>query len=220
MMAREEAIFRNLVIAVCVLTLFGTTALGYLALRQSEDDQQQLSALQDALDRAYSTDELARLQTLVASIESNNTNLQEAIDVLRLYNESLIDRLTELEEYSSGVGLGYVVPSGPEPLVSDARSRLRPSPPKQESIPDGKAAEQLADGWFVQIGSYAGRGMADKWLRRVAPSRGSAVILLDENTDRRLYRVRVVGLPSREEAYRVAAELQNSLDLEPLWIGR
>ena len=74
-------------------------------------------------------------------------------------------------------------------------------------------------GWFVNFSSYSNRAIADSWAARLQPAAGTVTISSVENNGRTIYRLRVVGLESRQQAATVARQLEQAHGLESLWIG-
>ncbi|HEY6131583.1 MAG TPA: SPOR domain-containing protein, partial [Halioglobus sp.] len=74
--------------------------------------------------------------------------------------------------------------------------------------------------WFVNFGSYATRAMADTWATRLHPNRGEVIVAANTRDGKTLYRVRVVGLDSRNSAMDVARTLESELRVSALWVGK
>jgi hypothetical protein len=83
-----------------------------------------------------------------------------------------------------------------------------------------QAAQPGGGDWFVNFASYGVRETAESWANRIEPTAGTATIVMGSKGDRSFYRVRVVNLPDRAAAKRVAAELATEHGLADLWVGR
>ncbi len=98
-------------------------------------------------------------------------------------------------------------PTAPVPITSN--------PATTQSAPTGSSGP-----WFVNFGSYKSRSMAESWASRLHPGEGKVIIAPSAKDGQTLYRLRVVGLPSRSSAEEVARKLEGELRVSQLWVGR
>ncbi|HBM82851.1 MAG TPA: cell division protein, partial [Halieaceae bacterium] len=79
--------------------------------------------------------------------------------------------------------------------------------------------------WFVNFGSYVQRAIAERWAQRLERDGGNAVagrVVIQPATvsGQDLFRVRVTGLESQQQARGIAATLEARYGLARLWVGR
>jgi cell division septation protein DedD len=91
---------------------------------------------------------------------------------------------------------------------------------KASSERPAAAAPAAGGGWFVNFGTYAQRSDAASRASRLTVDKGEVVIQDAQSGGRTLYRVRVIGLASRDAAESVARDLEARFGLSKLWIGK
>ena len=86
------------------------------------------------------------------------------------------------------------------------------------SAPD---ADQATGSWFVNVGAYSVAESAEN-LAATLSRDGFDTIVQEISTDdgRILLRVRVIGLNEKSDAQRVAADLEASYGIGPVWVGQ
>lgn len=77
-----------------------------------------------------------------------------------------------------------------------------------------------AEHWFVNFGSYSSRPMAQSWASKIQPVAGNVVVVPGSKDGKTYYRVRVVELPGKGSADRVARQLEKELQVSRLWVGQ
>ena len=112
--------------------------------------------------------------------------------------------------------------SAPEPTAPVQPVKAATAAPAQPApaVAEATVAAATSTGWFVNFASYGVEATAQNWVAKLDPSAGRAVITTGTKNGRTFYRVRVVDLPSRESADRVARELAEAHRLPKLWIGQ
>jgi hypothetical protein len=78
----------------------------------------------------------------------------------------------------------------------------------------------LPGDWFVNLGTFSSHLRAQTWRDGLQPGQGQLVLSEIERGGRSLYRVRLVGLPDRATASRLAREFETAHGLQGLWVGR
>lgn len=116
-------------------------------------------------------------------------------------------------------------PAADEPAADDAGAGgAAAAAPEEAPAPAAKpAAAQPAvstETWFVNFSSYAELGTARRRAAELSVDAGRVVVQDAEANGRIVYRVRVVGIGSREAADAVARRLAATYQLPPLWVGR
>jgi len=61
--------------------------------------------------------------------------------------------------------------------------------------------------------------MAEQWASKISDDVSTAVVSAVEVNGKALYRLRVVGIASRQDATRLAGELEKTYGIGPLWVG-
>jgi cell division septation protein DedD len=202
-------------IAVAVLAVLLLAGGGYGVMQQRAATQAQIQQLQAELAAAVSPREVAAGRDAVRELERRSAELQASVDRLTVENLGLRDTVADLQAElearqnsappstatsgDSGGGAGTArkaVPAAPAPATSTASS-----------------------GWFVNFGSYSQRQTAQSWVTRLQPAAGSVTVTSANKAGETFYRVRVVGLSSREQAEGVARRLEREYSLPKLWVG-
>ena len=102
------------------------------------------------------------------------------------------------------------------------RSRRRPlrkrrlNPRKPGPTTDIPAADDPRQGWVVQVAATKTRGEADTMAKRLS-AKGYSAFVLSNSAD--VFRVRVGGYKSRNDAETVAARLRKEERINP-WVTR
>ena len=73
--------------------------------------------------------------------------------------------------------------------------------------------------WFVNVAAYSRRAMAEQWASKISDDVSTAVVSAVEVNGKALYRLRVVGIASRQDAKLVAKKLEKTYSIGPLWVG-
>ena len=236
-------------IAVAIIALLLLTLGGYGIIQQRAETQEQIRQLQSALATSVDPDEASATRGVLQGAEQRLTELQAVIDVLTLENRRLTDTVSGLESQltaqqkalaSQAAGELQKDAGEPEPApkaVSKAAPKTAPKPQPEAASETrvaiveppaaakataaaSTAAASSGSGWFVNFASYGVRDTADKWVARLQPAAGKAVVSTTSKNGRTYYRVRVVDLPDRAAADRVARELATKHALPKLWVGR
>ena len=137
--------------------------------------------------------------------------LQRKIDELTKQLQVVQQQLIELQAQQEA--LAKKPPAAPPP------AKQVPPPAAPVAKPE-KAAPAATGEWFVNFGSYARRDTAEVWSGKLDPRAGQVVVSTGTLDGKTLYRVRVVGLASREQAESIARQLEKAYDLPRLWVGR
>ncbi|HKK23108.1 MAG TPA: SPOR domain-containing protein, partial [Pseudohaliea sp.] len=179
-----------------------------------------------AVPEAAALERLADLQGELASLAQENSALRARIGDLK----GRLDAAGEdaAGENAAGEG-GAATAVGERALPSRAAPEPEPEPeaapvPEPEAPPAGEspAPATTADGrsWFVNFSSYAELGTARRRAAELSVDAGRVVVQDAVANGRTVYRVRVVGIGSREAADAIARRLAASYQLPPLWVGR
>ncbi len=202
-----------IIVGIVALILLG--AGGYGVIQQRAAMEEEIRQLQAALAVSVSPEEVTASRSAVAEIERSNTELQDRLDALVVENRQLKGLVSGLESelQAQQEALARKPPAAPPP------AKEVPPPTAPAAKPE-KAAPAAAGEWFVNFGSYARRDTAEAWSGKLAPGAGQVVVSTGAVDGKTLYRVRVVGLASRDQAESIARQLEKAHDLPRLWVGR
>ena len=178
--------------------------------------------------------------------QARNVELTAAVEMLTLQNRRLSDTVAGLEsqlevQQLAAAGEAATPPSAqtaepaaePVAAVSPKPIAPNPAPAATQPIITQPAAPQPAtpqpaappagsgdNPWFVNFGSYSQRSAADSWAAKLQPEVGKVVVNSADKDGRTFYRVRVVELPDRQAAEKVARTLESEYGLSKLWVGK
>ena len=74
--------------------------------------------------------------------------------------------------------------------------------------------------WFVNFGSYKSEATAKRWASRLSVDAWNVSVVSGEKKGTLYYRVRVLDLPNKEIAEKIALQLAQTYHLSPLWVGK
>jgi cell division septation protein DedD len=218
-------------IVVGVIALILLTAGGYGVMQQRSAMEDEIRQLRATLATTASPEEVTASREALQEVKERNLALQGDLDAMVLENQRLQDTVAGLEsqlqaQKEAFAAVPLETPEDPAPVTTEPPS----APPaakapaaaevKPEPKPEPSVATAAASGWFVNFGSYSQRATADKWAGRLNPDTGRVVVSTGSKDGREFYRVRVVGLSSRDQAQTVARELEREYDLNKLWVGK
>lgn len=211
-------------IAVAVIALLLLAAGGYGILKQRTEMHEEIRQLQAALATTSSKTEVSASRQAQRVLESQNTDLQNQLGKLQQENQSLKENLALLRaEAKSQPTASVGEKSGsakikPTPAVAAPKPVATPKPTPVKSA--YVAPEPAATTWFVNFGSYTQEPVAKSWASRLKSDEGKVVLLSLDKGSTRYFRVRVIDLPSREIAEKIARQLEQKHNLPRLWIGK
>jgi len=217
-----------LLIAMAVLAVLLLVAGGYGVLQQRSATQAEIRELQAALATSVDPAAVAEERQTLENAQQRNGQLQSVIDALTLENRRLTDTVAGLERQLQAQQVKRVVPQqladGSTTAAATAAAATAAAAESADAAasraPAAQAALPVSGDWFVNFASYGVRETAESWADRIEPTAGKAAIVMGSKGDRSFYRVRVVDLPDRAIAERVATELAAEHGLAELWVGR
>jgi len=204
----------SLAVAALALALLALGGVGVVKERselqaQVRDLQAQLARRPTAEeaqgDRTAARELQARVQVLAADLASLEGDYALLQDELAAAREQLAESEAALETARAEVAAAKAAAKASAKAASE-----RPA----------AAAPAAGGGWFVNFGTYAQRSDAASRASRLTVDKGEVVIQDAQSGGRTLYRVRVIGLASRDAAESVARDLEARFGLSKLWIGR
>lgn len=162
---------------------------------------------------AESRSEGAELEALRDEVSGLRADLAEA----RRRYAALSHQLSAKEPESESIAPTRDASSS-ETSVHTSREQARPSSPLNHTT---QFVGHSGDGpWFVNISSYSNREFARDWQQRVATVTRHVKLSQADVNGATMLRLRVNGFDSRDAAIDAARQLEASLGLGPLWVGR
>ena len=214
--------------------MIGGLVYGYL-VQQREALRAEFIALEQRRADVVSREDLLLQERLARVVADGNARLERDLEQLRDENRELSAMIEQLEaglsqrgsvvgsspsgdaaEAANAAGAGVTrEPVGTEPEVS--------APP--QALDEATPAAASGGAWFVNFGSYVQRAIAERWAQRLERDGGNAVaerVVIQPATvsGQDLFRVRVIGLESQQQARGIAATLEARYGLARLWVGR
>jgi len=215
-------------IAVGIIALLLLAAGGYGVLQQRTEMQEEIRQLRATLSTTSSNTELAASRQAQRSIASHNTELQAQLERLQLENQALREELSSPAPAKKGEA-AKAEPAKPPPPVPATkkpppREKVKPLPDSKPAPPATKAKVEAASSttasWFVNFGSYSQEAMARSWASRLKVDTGRVIVMPGQKGTSHFYRVRVIDLPNREIAGKIALQLEQTYKLPRLWVGK
>lgn len=113
-------------------------------------------------------------------------------------------------------------PASPAPVAAKTAAPAPAASPTATPKPASTqtAAVDSSTPWFVNFGSYSARTMAETWAAKLHPIAGKVIVATSAQDGKTFYRVRVVGLASKDSANEVARKLEAEQQVSQLWVGR
>jgi len=208
-------------IAVAIIALLLLAAGGYGVIQQRTAMQEEIRQLQAVLSTTSSNSEIATSRQALRALQLENEALQAQVDNLQLENQGLKESLVSLTPEAESVETAPVT-TEVESIV--ARPAVEPrSPAKKELAPTQTSVtrpEPASPTWFVNFGSYTREAVADSWASRIKSAEGKVIVVSGDKGSTHYFRVRVINLPSREIAEKIARQLEQTHNLPRLWIGK
>ncbi|MEM9757714.1 MAG: SPOR domain-containing protein [Pseudomonadota bacterium] len=210
-----------MMIAVVAVALTLLAAGGYGVVQQRSNMQAEIRELQAQLATAMAPDEALEERERQRQMALQNESLGTEIAALEAENRALGEQIANLENELEA--RQAAVESARAAAAAALAEAERTAATRQSSAPRGTASPApaaVAGTWFVNFGSYAQRNVADRWAARISVNQGRVNVQEAQAGGRTLYRVRVVGLDSRDAAERVATALEREYQLPKLWVGK
>jgi cell division septation protein DedD len=198
-------------IIAAVIALLLLAAGGYGVIQQRTALQDEIRQLQATLATTASNTEVASSRQAQRSLEVRNQDLQVEIEYLQVENQQLRQSLAAPEPTPKIEVLDAQVadPTPPKPAP-------KKPPPQKATVAESVTA---SSGWFVNFGSYTKKATAKSWASKLTTDKGEIAVVDGKKGGKQYYRVRIINLPSREIAEKIARELEQTHNLPRLWIG-
>ncbi len=208
-------------IAVAIIALLLLAAGGYGVIQQRSAMQEEIRQLQAALATTSSNTEVAASRQARRALQLKNGALQLQVDSLQLENRGLTESLANLKTETESETAART-----EVVVESVASRPDPEPgsPVEKKVAPIKTSmvesTPTSPTWFVNFGSYTREAVADSWASRIESAQGKVAVVSGNKGGTHYFRVRIINLPSREIAEKIARQLEQTHRLPRLWIGK
>ena len=168
-------------------------------------------------ERSKLTNTVAQLENALATKSRQGDMTAAEEQILQSDNQSLRLQLESLREQYGAVAREI------ELLQRSVSAQIEQPTPEESTAEETSAApapSSIGDGsWFVNVAAYSRRAMAEQWASKISDDVSTAVVSAVEVNGKALYRLRVVGIASRQDATRLAGELEKTYGIGPLWVG-
>jgi cell division septation protein DedD len=209
-------------IIVAIVALLLLAAGGYGVVQQRTATQEEIRELRASLATAASPVEVSASREAVRDMEARNTELATAVDALTLENRRLADTVAGLEsqlEAQQAAAAKKAAQQASQVAPAKKPAAAKPATP-QPATSEPAATVSGGAAWFVNFGSYSQRPIAESWAGKLKPKTGNVVVTNGVKGGQTYYRVRVIALPSRDSAEKVARQLESEYGLSKLWVGQ
>ena len=154
-------------------------------------------------ERSKLTNTVAQLENALATKSRQGDMTAAEEQILQSDNQSLRLQLESLREQYGAVAREI------ELLQRSVSAQIEQPTPEESTAEETSAApapSSIGDGsWFVNVAAYSRRAMAEQWASKISDDVSTAVVSAVEVNGKALYRLRVVGIASRQDATRLAA---------------
>ncbi|NND65975.1 MAG: hypothetical protein HKN19_00180 [Halioglobus sp.] len=215
-------------IAVAVLALVLLVAGGYGVIQQRQATEEEIRQLRAELATTASPVDVSASRQALKDMNAQNAELSRQVTNLERDNRRLTDMVAGLEAQldaqqaaiaKAEAGSATAQAAAPQP-AQPAAPAPQPTASKTPAATPVTATAAPTGNWFVNFGSYGQEPIAREWAGKLNPGSGESVLVTAEVNGRTIYRVRVVGLSSRDAAERVARQLESTYKLPKLWVGK
>lgn len=206
--------------AAAAIALLLLAAGGYGVIQQRTAMQEEIRQLQATLSTTSSNTEVADSRQAQRSLEIRNQDLVIQLEYLRTENQRLRDNMSSREP--SPEPKAVESPKTNSSPAAKPVSAPKPAPTAKATPAKSSVAKPVVStsGWFVNFGSYTQRSMAQSWASKLSTETGKVVVVPSEKGTTTYFRVRIINLPNREIAEKIADQLEQTHNLPPLWIGK
>ncbi len=196
-------------LAVAAVAVVLLAVGGYGVISERSALEAEIRQLQAQLATAVSPEEARASRNAQQAMEQKNTALEAQLVALRAENSELRQTVSameaELEEQAAEA----------EKAVAAAQKAAEAAERRSAT----RSVTEATGAWFVNFGSYAQAGVARRWAGRLEVDTGRVVVQDARSGGDIIHRVRVVGLPDKSTADRVARQLEAKYELPKLWVG-
>ena len=177
--------------------------------------QTRINELERSQSQAQSTNSVDT--SVLSALETDNAALKLQLDGLYRDYELAMAEITSLQEARE------MTPTD-APEEDERVSAVATKPEVSTPTSDTELAldtDETTGSWFVNIGAYSVPQSAENIAAQLAGGGVDAVIQKISTDDGKvLFRVRVTGLSTREDARQVGNDLESRYGINPVWVGQ
>lgn len=206
--------------AAGIIALLLLAAGGYGVLQQRAETQKEVRLLRAKLATTTSNTEVAENRQAQRNLQIHNEELQAQVELLQGEITGLREELIRAESEAPANPTITASPEESTVAVKPAAAAFEKASTEIKSVPPKDSPTIVEDSWFVNFGSYKSKATADSWASRLSVDAGRVAVISGEKKGTLYYRVRVLDLPSKEIAGKIALQLEQTHHLPPLWVGK
>jgi cell division protein FtsN len=202
--------------AAGIIALLLLAAGGYGVMEQRLETQKEVRLLRAKLATTTSNTEVAESRQSQRNLQIHNEELEAKVEVLQSQVAALHE---EISRQDSAVPRQSADPVPPPP----APKVIKPAKPAavNKAPAETKTSAPVAQGgWFVNFGSYKSKATADSWASKLSVDAGRVAVVSGDKKGTLYYRVRVLDLPNKAIAGKIALQLEQTHHLSPRWVGK
>ncbi|MFT5709477.1 MAG: hypothetical protein ACI8QT_000163 [Halioglobus sp.] len=196
--------------AAGIIALLLLAAGGYGVLEQRLEMNKEVRMLRAKLATTTSNTEVAENRQAQRNLQVHNEELLTQVELLQAEITDLHEELTQEQSKAPAVA----PPAAIKPLAAQKSSA------EIDKAPSTGPSTTVKNAWFVNFGSYKSKATADSWASRLSVDAGRVAVVSAEKKGTLYYRVRILDLPNKTIAGKIALQLEQTHHLSPLWVGR
>ena len=177
--------------------------------------QTRINELERSQSQAQSTNSVDT--SVLSALETDNAALKLQLDDLYRDYELAMAEITSLQEARE-------ITTTDAPEEDERMSAVATKPEVSTPTSDTELTLDTDDAtgsWFVNIGAYSVPQSAENIAAQLADGGVDAVVQEISTDDGKvLFRVRVIGLSTREDARQVGNDLESRYGINPVWVGQ
>ena len=203
--------------AAGIIALLLLAAGGYGVMEQRLETQKEVRLLRAKLATTTSNTEVAQSRQTQRNLQIHNEELEAQAEVLQAQIAALYEEISQQDSAVAGQ-LPDATPPAPEVVKPAKPAVVSKAPAATKAAPAAAEVDQGA--WFINFASYKNKATADSWASRLSVDAGRVAVVPGEVKGTLYYRVRVLDLPNKEIAGKIALQLEQTHHLSPRWVGK
>ncbi len=186
------------------------------------EERGELQARINELERSQSQAQSANTMdaSVLSALETDNAALKLQLDGLYRDYELAMAELARLQEVTATTDQDANYPAGNTPATEDPDTSAASVDANAGS--EAESSDQpVSSAWFVNVGAYSVLQSAENLAARLSDGGFDATIQeMSTDAGKTLFRVRVTGLGTKEEARQVARDIESNYGTGQLWVGQ
>ncbi len=160
-----------------------------------------------------------RLQDELVALNTELEAMAKRIDELELASVDLTLDDTPMAIIEAEPGAELPLASALDPAAVSAESRVNEAVAATVPEPAPATPAEAEGDWFINLLSFGTEQAAERWVATLEDSPGPLQVVPISRADQTLYRVRVAGLLSKEDAQQAAADIAARWEVENAWVS-